>query len=207
MNSKTLASDSQKREPLTEPRFVDEETLLSARPVIPIVALEAKSRLSRRLILFMAVITSMLFGAGAAAFIIHLEGRGADARTTQVESLPVEAHESSTSLNKADNAESGGGKSLSIDSSVAAAASLSVAGAATDAPRIGRKQVGLVNSRNLQPTTHKSSAVKPVSQEARQTEGRARRVWDTEHVFRSNKGRSPNDLFRIEEIFVGPSKP
>jgi hypothetical protein len=77
------------QESLAEPRFVDEATLLSARPVIPIAALEAKSRLRQHLTLFLAVITSMLFGAGAAAFIVHLE-HGAEGRTTQVESSPAE---------------------------------------------------------------------------------------------------------------------
>src|SRR5438034_8048018 len=109
-----------RQESLAEPRFVDEATLLSARPVIPIAALEAKSRLRRHLTLFLAVITSMLFGAGAAVFVIHLE-RGADAGRAQVESSPAQPHGSSTSPNQADASASTGSNTVSIDSSAAVA--------------------------------------------------------------------------------------
>jgi hypothetical protein len=187
------------QESLAEPRFVDEATLLSARPVIPIAALEAKSRLRQHLTLFLAVITSMLFGAGAAALIVHLE-HGNEGRTTQVESIPAEAQGSSASPSQADASTSAGGNTASIESSV-----LGLAGN-TERTRTGRKQIGFSDSRNRQPTTN-TSAIKRVMQEQPQTEQRQRRVSDTQDVVRSRKSRAQDDLFRVQEIFEGPAKP
>jgi len=188
------------QESLAEPRFVDEATLLSARPVIPIAALEAKSRLRRHLTLFLAVITSMLFGAAAAVIVIHLE-RGADAGRAQVESSPAEPHGSSTSPNQADASASTGSNTVSIDSSAAVAAD------PPDLPRIGRKQTEFSSSRNRHPITPGASVIKRTTEEAPQTERRERRVSDAEHVLRSRRSRTTEDIFRVQEIFEGPSKP
>jgi len=70
-----------------EPHFNDEQTLLSARRVVPLEKIEAKARHRRQWFLGVAFALAMMLGAGAALVASYLKLRNAPQAVTEV---PVE---------------------------------------------------------------------------------------------------------------------
>lgn len=75
MESNTTEQDLSRAELLLdEPHFDEEATLLSARPVVPLEVVEAKSRSGRRWALAIAVGVALLIGAFGSTVIYRLRG-------------------------------------------------------------------------------------------------------------------------------------
>ena len=85
-----------------EPHFDDEQTLLTARPVVPLEKIEAKARHRRQWFLGIAFALAMMLGAGSALVASYVKRRNAPQATPEiaVEEVvePVEVTPSPTPL-------------------------------------------------------------------------------------------------------------
>lgn len=75
---------------LDEPHF-DETTLLSARPVVPLEVVEAKSRSINRLLVGSAIVLALLVGVLGATFIYKSRGGTQTTRATASENTPAQS--------------------------------------------------------------------------------------------------------------------
>jgi hypothetical protein len=75
---------------LDEPHF-DETTLLSARPVVPLEVVEAKSRSINRLLIGSAIVLALLVGVLGATFIYKSRGGTQTTRATASENTPAQS--------------------------------------------------------------------------------------------------------------------
>jgi hypothetical protein len=91
MDSNTNEQDlSQAEIQLDEPHF-DEATLLSARPVVPLEVVEAKSRSINRLLVGSAILLALLVGVLGATFIYKSRWRAQTTRATATENAPAQS--------------------------------------------------------------------------------------------------------------------
>ena len=88
MESNTTEQDLSRDETLLEePHFDEEATVLSARPVVPLEVVEAKSRSARRLLIGSAIAVALLIGAVAATFMYKVRGDQQASSVTATEDL------------------------------------------------------------------------------------------------------------------------
>ncbi len=73
-----------------EPHFIDERTVLTARRVVPLEKIEAKTRHRRQLFLGVAFAFAMMLGAGSALIASYLKLRNAPQATSAVAVEPDE---------------------------------------------------------------------------------------------------------------------
>ncbi len=71
--------------PVSQPHFVEERTLLSARPVVPLEQVKTRERSRRGLLLTSAIAVSLLLGACTALAIVYVQQR----RITETRRIPT----------------------------------------------------------------------------------------------------------------------
>lgn len=186
--------------PLNEPHFVEEATVLSARPVVPLQEIKAGERSKKRLVFAVALACSLGLGALAAALIYKQR----------------EPEPSIAVVSKA----APGAAGIAFDEPVAAIAE-SVEGAATGiAPDADtetatpRKPLPSLSRRAALVETKKTPMPpqieeRELTRDEQYSEWRLRRISERQTIRESRRRqrRSSDDLLRIREIFEGPSRP
>jgi len=201
-------------EPMSEPHFDDEATLLSARPVVPLKDVKAKSRSKRRLFFGLTIMISLLFGACSAILLGYLQqpddqvtiGGSQSAGTKEQTSIAPER------VNPASLSPEAGGSSIESERTASAWKNGEPTGG-VDSLRKSR------SAKNQTPRLTRSAAASSATGEAGQNnvpdlyrDGREarrersearRRRRETVHKSRENRDESSDDLLRIGEIFEG----
>ena len=221
---------------LEEPHFDEESTILSARPVVPLRVVEAKSRSLRRILIGSALVVALLVGAFAASFVYRLRSGQPSSNVVATEDSPaqsqvvlesgvaaleppdpepvVEAEEPEpTVLDKKQRDEPAVVKPAVVKNA-----------SAKSPPSISRQpstraQRTAIRSRRDEPIEEDLASQRELNQEIRRAERReerrqerreerrARRVEEANHQGRDRDSRSTDDLLRIREIFEGRPRP
>jgi len=209
--------------PVSQPHFVEERTLLSARPVVPLEQVKTRERSRRGLLLTSAIAVSLLLGACTALAIVYVQQRSitqpADlksqsdpiqqSKSEQVNppSAPLEEAADVEKSTASTGASARRGTSSSMPESEKRA--VAVHASNTETRRIATVPTAKTSRQNEVPvvgarTDESDSRVN--DREMRRDERReARRVWREE--IRQRRVNSGDDLFRIREIFEGRRKP
>ena len=209
--------------PVSQPHFVEERTLLSARPVVPLEQVKTRERSRRGLVLTSAIALSLLLGACTALAIVYVQqrqsmrpaaSRSQSDPTAQNESGQVTAPSAAVEV------------TADVEKATASTGASIRSGAANTTPEQDKRAV-VVNASN---TENRRIATVPSAKTSRQNEvpvvdagtdesdpklndremrrderREARRVWREE--IRQRRVNSGDDLFRIREIFEGRRRP
>lgn len=219
-------------EPLDEPHFDEEATLMSARPVVPLHEVKAEERSGRRFVFGLLLVAALMIGVFGATLVYRQRAENRSTAVVETGSPVSEADAPpEPRLNKAGEASS--------NSDVGEAAP----GSQEPAPLVaeqaedyaGREESGNDDaspvperrsppiSRNPAPSTGTNQPEQEIDArndeegEIRRAERReARRLkrmeergasHEAKREIRADKGRSDNDLLRIREIFEGSPRP
>jgi hypothetical protein len=182
-------------EPLAEPHFDDEATLLSARPVVPLREIRAEERSGKRLAVGAAMVFSLLVGAVGATLIYKQRGQRqataiVDAAVPGVDGMAVDEPDTSVAENAQDAAT---GILQEADSPTADKALASPAAKSSSVETSRRHQV--TERELLRAERNESRRLKRESARDAQKDSRGRR------------SKSSDDLLRIREIFEGSPRP
>jgi hypothetical protein len=180
-------------EPLAEPHFDDEATLLSARPVVPLQEIRAEERSGKRLAVGAAMVFSLLVGAVGATLIYKQRGQRqataiVNAAVPGVDGLAVDEPDTS----------------VAEDAQDAATGILEEA----DSPRAD-KALASPAAKSASVETSKRHQLERELLRAQRNESRrlkhesARRAQEE----RGRRSKSSDDLLRIREIFEGSPRP
>lgn len=187
--------------PLSEPHFVEEATVLSARPVVPLQEIKADERSKKRLVFGVALACALGLGA-LAATLVYKQREPEPSIAVVSEAAP-------------------GAAGIAFHEPVAAIAER-VEGAATGiAPEtdtqipMPRKPAPSLSPRAVLVETKRKTPVprqieeRELTGEERFSERRLRRISDrqTRRESRRRQRRSSDDLLRIRDIFEGRSRP
>ena len=215
---------------LEEPHFDEESTILSARPVVPLEVVEAKSRSMRRVLIGLAIVVALLVGAFAATFVYKLRGeQQASTEARSQDSVPqiqlvegrvaaIESQESEPIVvaeppQPADSDKKQPEEPAVVKNVPATSPRLISREPSPRVPRTG------IRSRKDEPIDEDLASQRELNQEIRRAERReerrqdrreerrARRVEEAKHQGRDRDSRSTDDLLRIREIFEGRPKP
>lgn len=198
-NEEYFATES----PLTEPHFVEEATLLSARPVVPLEEIKGEERSRKRLLFCLAVAGSLALGALSAALLYRNSGQGEPLAITQA---APDAAGITVETPAAAIAESVGGSATGFSSE---------AEAETPVPPVSRKPLTSVSRNSPAVAKKPRTAMPPQIEETERNwderfyERRARRMSQREakRESRRRQRRSADDLLRVRDIFEGPPRP
>jgi hypothetical protein len=193
-----------------EPRFDEERTVLSARPVVPLVELNAKTGSRGWLFLTTGIAFAVLLGACAAILMVYLEQRRVEP-IKSVSSQPADTQQTENVSAQADT--------FGVSSPNETANTLSNDSLITPRKRHQAEKIALVPKTIPASSPPETSAMgpDPGSQGAMQstsgvTHGEQR--WEEKRLRREarrdrgDNNRDPSaDLFRIREIFEGARKP
>lgn len=190
--------------PLAEPHFDEEATVLSARRVVPLERVESQVRTKRHLFLAGATTLAILLGAAAAIFLARL----------RESPEPVEISSSQAAISESNkNVEAQGGSSPSAVAEEAApkqpdSASPTVEdGFSSDSKFVASRKHRILRRKEALADADAGHLAQD-DQEARREERRARRLG-REALVDGRKGKkdSRQGLFRIREIFEGAGRP
>ena len=184
--------------PLAEPHFVEEATLLSARPVVPLQEIRAEERSGKRLVFGVAMACSLMAGALGATLIYKRHGQKQAAAILSA-AVPGVGVIAVGPVPAPSLAEIVGGVGAEVVQE-------------PDAPTVVKKSVHWV-SHSIE--SNKAEVRKSMvdQRELRRAERinarRLRRRSEGEAQLESGAGKrkSSGDLFRIRELFEGPSRP
>ena len=209
--------------PVSQPHFVEERTLLSARPVVPLEQVKTRERSRRGLLLTSAIAVSLLLGACTALAIVYVQQRSitqpADLKSqsdpiqqskSEQVNPPLAPLEEAADVEKSTASTSAsarrGTSSSTLESEKRAVA---VHASNTETRRIATVPTAKTSRQNEVPDVGAradESDSRVNDREMRRDERReARRVWREE--IRQRRVNSGDDLFRIREIFEGRRKP
>jgi hypothetical protein len=194
-----------------EPRFDEERTVLSARPVVPLVELNAKTGSRGWLFLTTGIAFAVLLGACAAILMVYLEQRRVEP-IKSVSSQPADTQQTENVSAQADT--------FGVSSPNETANTLSNDPPVTPGKRHQAEKMAIAQKTSVSSKQPEMVAATPdrgsegdvqsisdreTSREQRWEERRLRRdAWRD----RRDTNRDPNaDLFRIREIFEGTSNP
>ena len=182
-------------EPLAEPHFDDEATLLSARPVVPLQEIRAEERSGKRLAVGAAMVFSLLVGAVGATLIYKQRGQRqaaaiVDAAVPGVDGMAVDEPDTSLAENAQDAAT---GLLQEADSPTPDKALASPAAKSSSVETSKRHKV--FERELLRAERNESRRLKRESAREAQKEALGRR------------SKSSGDLLRIREIFEGSPRP
>jgi hypothetical protein len=208
------STDSVFAEPLAEPHFDEEVTLLSARPVVPFAEIRTQSRWKRPLVFGLAMTLALLVGAAGTTLLywgrLHNEPKIAGgSQSSSLEALPSDANGSSIS----------GGRASVYSEDPAATAILEERSARPHSKAKSGVLPKPLAGRPVQTTSQVSRADEVVrdgssgsewdkqeqSRAERREEKRQRRV--AERQAERNRDNFSDDLLRIREIFEGAPRP
>jgi type IV secretory pathway VirB10-like protein len=220
---------------LEEPHFDEESTILSARPVVPLEVVEAKSRSLRRILIGSAIVVALLIGVFAASFVYKLRNQQqASSATATDDSYPqsqpslesgiaaIESHDPEPVV------ESQAPEPTALDKKQPDERTVFKNIPATSRPLILREPPPR-NARNgMKSRKQEEAQDQPLEysadqrvldqelrraerreerREDRREERRARRVEAAKHQGTDRDSRATDDLSRIREIFEGRPKP
>jgi len=208
---------------VSQPHFVEERTLLSARPVVPLEQIKTRERSRRGLLLTSAIALSVLLGACTALAMVYIQQR----RSTQP--AAIRSQSDATQQNQSEQVTQPSApveEAASVEKGAASTGATGRRGASNSTPEQEKRAV-VVNSSN---TENRRVATVPGAKISRQNEvpvvdtgadesdprvndremrrdqrREARRVWREE--IRQRRVNSGDDLFRIREIFEGRRRP
>ncbi|HEV7684449.1 MAG TPA: hypothetical protein VGO68_20230 [Pyrinomonadaceae bacterium] len=189
--------------PLTEPHFVEEATVLSARPVVPLEEIQSEERSQKRLLFGVAIACSLALGALSAMFFY--KNNGPDASTEITQAAP-------------------GAAGITVHAPVATIAESVAAAAAgiapeseaeTPPPTAAKKPLASLSQNSRVAAKKPKVSIPPQIEEPERNwderfyERRRRRISDREATRESRRRqrRSADDLLRIRDIFEGPPRP
>jgi len=210
--------------PMSQPHFVEERTLLSARPVVPLEQLRTTERSRRGLLLMGAVAFSLVLGACTALAIVYVQ-QPRSGQPGAVSSQP-----NATQPNAAEQITpppTGPGEESAVVERGSASADAGALREASNTKPEQEKKAAVVNasnSENKRVATVSSARISqqnevPVAvadagetdarlndREERRDERREERRVRREEI-RQRRVNSGDDLFRIREIFEGRRRP
>lgn len=201
--SELLDQTQRAESPLSEPHFDDEATLLSARRVVPFHKLTDKTNSKRNLVFAIALAAALMLGIVGGVIYARLERTSASpAQTTEVAVQPLPQDDSGSSSEE--NGELAGAPEESQALAVAERNQKTV-----DKPRnssnIAKKPVVLIPTPAKRPQMEPDEWDDSWSERAiRRAERRAARRARREAARETQRS---DDLFRIQEIFEGSSRP
>lgn len=191
---------------LAEPHFDEESTVLSARPVVPLRAIEAQGRSSRTLVFGLAIAVALMAGALVATLVY--KQRGQNPSPTLVEAaVPISEPTSQQDLNSTEAAGviAGPGEAKPVAENETEAET----GTAW-ASETAKKPAPLIskNSALARRTTTAEEAREARKELRRAERADAQLERDARHqARRETRARRANDVTRIREIFEGSSRP
>lgn len=208
------AGDQPLSEPMSEPHFNDEATLLSARPVVPLKDVKAKARSKRRLFFGLTIMISLLFGACTAILLGYLQHPDDQVTTDGSQSATTKEQTSIAPerVNPASLSPKAGGSSIVSDPTASAWKNGEPTSGVdslrnsrsekTQTPRFTRSAAASSatgdSAENKVPDLYRDGG------EARRERSEARRRRrETVHKSRENSDESSDELLRIGEIFEG----
>jgi hypothetical protein len=181
-------------EPLAEPHFDDEATLLSARPVVPLQEIRAEERSGKRLAVGAAMVFSLLVGAFGTALIYKQRAQKQATAIVNtvvpgVDGMAVEEPDTSN----ANVPDAASGTLQEPDSPTEDEARDSIAAKSSSVETSRRQQVSERELRRAE--RNESRRLKRESASEAHKESRGRR------------SKSSDDLLRVREIFEGSRRP
>lgn len=210
--------------PMSQPHFVEERTLLSARPVVPLEQVRTAGRSRRGLLLTGAIGLSLLLGACTALAMVYVQQRSSE-QPAAIGSSP-DATQQNVGEQVTTPPSAAVEESAVVEKGAASAGAGALRAASNTKPEQEKKAVTVnaSNSENRRVATVPSARISrqnelPVAvvdtdepdpqlndREGRRDERReARRVRREE--IRQRRVNSGDDLFRIREIFEGRRRP
>ena len=107
MKEQTFNRSFETHAPAAQPKFDDERTLLSARPVVPLSKIDARERHRRHWLLGGAFALAMMLGAASALLASYLKLRNVPSATiSEIETLPATSEVAASELPVIENTES-----------------------------------------------------------------------------------------------------
>ncbi len=190
-------------EELSEPRFDEEATLLSARPVVPLTEVKAEARLRGRLVIALAVVGALIMGAVAGTLLFKGRGQSPDtemAETTDAAPLPAQMQAGASGA-VAETEETPVAENIEIPSSETQN-SMPEADPPSMSPPKSSRPIVLPRREDV---ADDKEARRLERKEARRLRRQAER--DARQSAKSDRRQSTDDLTRIREIFEGSPRP
>jgi type IV secretory pathway VirB10-like protein len=187
--------------PLAEPHFDEEATVLSARPVVPLKKVVARTRLTWALVIGLTFAGACVVGMLAAGMYYSRLNSNSSKTLANTETITsgVQARSTETDHPKAPPAAP---PRVSVESDTSATAS-SVTPAPIEVPETSTEAPKKPVARRVAVLTFPRSGGDQERREARREEKERRRDMKREN----QENKSSRDLLRIREIFEGPHKP
>lgn len=194
---------------LSEPHFDDEATLLSARRVVPFHKLTAQKNSKRRLLFGTALAAALMMGIVGGVIFARLEKMPASrAETTETAAQPLPQNDYKSSSQQEDGESSVPDEFSVPDESTTLAVNKS-AQKTIDKPR-NRSTISK-NPAALNPSPTQQAQTEPDDSDYYWNERAIRRAERraARHARReaAREAQRADDLFRIQEIFEGSSRP
>ena len=209
---------------VSQPHFVEDRTVLSARPVVPLEQIKTRERSRRGLLLTSAVALSVLLGACTALAIVYIQQKRStqpaairsqsDAtqqnQSEQVTQPSAPVEEAASVENGAASTGASGRRGPSNTTPEQEKRAVVVSASNTEKRRIATVPSAKMSRQNEVPVVdadaEESDDPRVNDREMRRDQRReARRVWREE--IRQRRVNSGDDLFRIREIFEGRRRP
>ncbi|HYJ88534.1 MAG TPA: hypothetical protein VEW46_20880 [Pyrinomonadaceae bacterium] len=216
---------------LDEPHFDEESTILSARPVVPLEVVEAKSRSVRNIFIGSAIVVALFIGAFAATFVYKLraEQEASDITANDSAGQNQPSLESGVAAIESQDpepvVEAQEPEATALDRNQPDQRAVVKNVPATSPPLISRAPAprtvrnGTKPRKQDEPLEEELASQRELNQEIRRAERReqrreerreerrARRVEEAKHQRGDRNSRATDDLSRIREIFEGRPKP
>ena len=193
---------------LAEPHFEDEATLLSARPVVPLQALEARARSARTLVFGLAMVVALMLGALGATLIykqrVQKEDPAQMATTTATAiAEPTSLENPPASEAPVTTPESGEAKSSTAKDEIDAAAGGARNSEASKQRASLASQNAETGRRAIEPSETLNKRDRKEIRRAERVDAGLRRSAKIEARREARQRQTPNGLFRVREIFEG----
>lgn len=193
--------------PLSEPRFDEESTVLSARPVVPLQKVAARARLTRALVIGLTFAGAVVVGMLAASiYYSRLNGDSSNV-TANTETIPSGVQTQATETDRA-KAAAAAPPRVSVDSDTSAAirteapAPIEASEAPSEAPKKPfARRVAVIT---FEP---RSGGERDSADQERRDARREEKERKLELKRQNQENKSSRDLLRIREIFEGQQKP
>lgn len=205
--------------PLPEPHFIEEATVLSARPVVPITDLPSNGRFSRPWVFGIALAGAVLLGVAATALYYSRLGAAQSEPVSPSEtvssgvygaSAPVAIDKSSKEASKSSTRQR---SEIDPDGATAVNVTPPLPPAPAHSDSSSFRPANSANATAKKPTPRPAILVEEISgseEEIRQERRAARRDArdrNRENGWRREGRKHSDELLRIRDIFEGPARP
>ncbi|HKR59534.1 MAG TPA: hypothetical protein VJS64_07350 [Pyrinomonadaceae bacterium] len=209
MENQDFSLDLSEEEPLTLPHFDDEETIQSARPVVPLHEVERASRTKHRLLLAGALCAATLVGALTASLITGPR-RVQDSRTANNEGTPITSGDFVAPSSEGGGATVNPNEAIMLDSD--ATSSTDDSRVESGVRSVRRQQTQIARATKKVEKVAQAPQVPEPDDESVSSDGESQREsWREARRLRRerriNARRAGDGLTRIQEIFEGSPRP